>query len=172
MKKVMYVILLALLSAEIVVAQDQAPPKRPENIGVSDFDSFKNNSFDILDESTSLKNDASRIDKEVKNLGGVLTSLSVERLRQDYKSLKGINESTQALKEKIGSLDDQGKQLLESAKSVKPMTKSPAATSNTNKSLKGLENSRKNLESTTGLVTENMKLIANELKSRGESFDE
>lgn len=172
MKNVMYVVLLALLSAEIAVAQDQAPPKRPENIGVSDFDSFKNNSFDILDESTKLKSDATRIDKEIKNLGGVLTSLSVERLKQDYKSLKGINDSSKALTDKIGNLDDQGKQLLESAKNVKPMTKSPAATSNTNKSMKGLENSRKNLEATAGLVTENMKLISNELKARGESFEE
>jgi conjugal transfer/entry exclusion protein len=172
MKKILSVVLLSAFVCGFATGQDQAPPKRPENIGVSDFDTFKNNSFDILDESTNLKNDATRIDKEVKNLGGVLTSLSVERLKQDYKSLKGINDSSQALKEKIGSLDDQGKQLLESAKSVKPMTKSPAATSNTNKSLKGLENSRKNLDATAGLVTENMKLIVNELKSRGESVEE
>ena len=41
-------------------------PKRPENIDVSDFDSFKNNAFDILDQSIELKTDATKVDTDVK----------------------------------------------------------------------------------------------------------
>jgi hypothetical protein len=170
MKKFLYTLLILCAITELSVAQDA--PKRPENIGVSDFDGFKNNSFDILDESTKLKQDATQIDKEIKGgAAGVLSSLSVEKLRQDYKALTGISKSSQALVEKMGDLDNQGKQLLTNAKNVNPRTKSPVATSNTNKSIKGLEMARKNLDATSALVEENSKLILEELNNRGESVD-
>jgi hypothetical protein len=153
----------------LATAQNEAPPKRPDNIGVSDFDGFKNNSFDILDESTRLKNDATRIDNEIK--GGVLASMTVDKIRQDIKALRGISESSQALTQKLGDLDEQGKTLLSNAKNVNPRTKAPAATNNTNKSIKGLEVARKNLDATASLVKANTDLLVNELKSRGESVD-
>jgi hypothetical protein len=152
-----------------VIAQNDAPPKRPDNIGVSDFDGFKNNSFDILDESTQLKADVTRIDNEIK--GGVLSSLTVDKIRQDIKALRGIGASSQALTQKIGDLDEQGKTLLSNAKNVNPKTKAPAASNNTNKSIKGLEVARKNLDVTTSLVKANTDLLVNELKARGESVD-
>ncbi len=150
-------------------AQGDAPPKRPDNIGVSDFDGFKNNSFDILDESTRLKNDATRIDNEIK--GGVLSSMTVDKIRQDVRALRGISESSQALTQKIGELDEQGKTLLSNAKNVNPKTKAPAASNNTNKSVKGLEVARKNLDVTATLVQSNTELLVNELKARGEKVD-
>ncbi len=163
--------LLALLFVQAVQAQDaDKTPKRPENMGVSDFDSFKNNSFDILDESTKLKTDATRIDGELK--GGVLAGVSVDKLKQDYKALKGISTSSQALTEKITQLNDQGKQMLENAKNVTPKLKAPQATTNTNKSIKGLEAARKNLDATGNLVQNNIKLVADELKSRGEVIED
>jgi len=164
-------ILFALLFVQGVQAQDADKiPKRPENMGVSDFDGFKNNSFDILDESTKLKTDATRIDSEIK--GGALASVSVEKLKQDYKALKGISSSSQALTEKITQLNDQGKEMLENAKNVTPKVKAPQATSNTNKSIKGLEAARKNLDATGSLVQNNVKLLTEELKSRGEVIEE
>jgi hypothetical protein len=171
MKKYVYFVLFlfATVVTQSVFAQDDGP-KRPENIGVSDFDSFKNNSFDIMDESAKLKKDAARIDSEVK--GGALTGVSVDKLKQDYNALKGINTSSQALTEKMGQLNDQSKQMLENAKKVNPKTKTPAATNTTNKSIKGLDSARKNLDATADLVKNNMALIATELKSRGESFEE
>lgn len=171
MKKFVYFILFlfAAVVSQSVLAQDDAP-KRPENIGISDFDSFKNNSFDILDESTKLKKDATRIDGEIK--GGALAGVSVDKIKQDYKALKGISTSSQALSEKIGQLNDQSKQMLENAKNVNPKLKAPAATNSTNKSIKGLDSARKNLDATSDLVKNNMALLAGELKSRGESFEE
>lgn len=175
MKKYCYslLILAAIVLPGLVLGQDaEKTPKRPENIGVSDFDSFKNNSFDILDESTNLKTDATRIDTDVKSYSAGLASVSVEKLKADYKALRDIGKSSKELTARIGTLDDQGKQLLESAKSVKPMTKSPAATNNTNKSVKGLDTSKKNLEVVASLVQTNTALLADELKKRGEAVEE
>lgn len=153
-------------------AQDDKAPKRPDNIGVSNFDTFKNTAFDILDESTKLKTDATRIDSEVKNYAAALSGVTLDRLKTDFKALKGIGESSKALTAKIGDLDNQAKELLESAKNVSPKIKSPQATSNTNKSIKGLDSSKKNLESVATLVQDNTKLLAEELKKRGEVVEE
>lgn len=169
MKKYIILFVCVCTLSTGVFAQNDPPPKRPDNIGVSDFDGFKNNSFDILDESTRLKTDATRIDNEIK--GGVLSSMTVDKIRQDIKALRGISESSQALTQKIGDLDEQGKTLLSNAKNVNPRTKAPAATNNTNKSIKGLETARKNLDATASLVKANTDLLVNELKSRGESVD-
>lgn len=169
MKKIFGLFICLFAVSGIAAAQSEAPPKRPDNIGVSDFDGFKNNAFDILDESTRLKNDAARIDNEIK--GGVLASMTVDKIRQDIKALRGISEASQALTQKIGDLDEQGKALLSNAKNVNPRTKAPAATNNTNKSIKGLEVARKNLDATASLVKANTDLLVNELKSRGESID-
>jgi len=172
MKKYFFLLvaLVALLPAS-VFAQGDAP-KRPENMGVSDFDSFKNNSFDILDESTKLKTDATKLDTDVKSYSAGLASVTVEKLKTDLKALKGISKSSKELTTRISDLDEQGKQMLASAKSVKPMTKSPQATGNTNKSIKGLEASRKNLDGVTAIVQENTKLLTDELKRRGETVEE
>jgi len=172
MKKCYYLlIVLTLILPGSIVAQDEAP-KRPENMGVSDFDSFKNNSFDILDESTKLKTDATRIDGEVKNYAATISSMTLDKLKTDYKALKGIAESSKALTAKIGDLDNQGKDLLASAKNVQPKIKSPQATKNTNSSIKGLDSSKKNLEVVSSLVQTNTKLLAEELKKRGEVVEE
>ncbi|MCX7636964.1 MAG: hypothetical protein N2044_03860 [Cyclobacteriaceae bacterium] len=169
MKKIL-LSLFVLFLFQSVNAQEQ-PPRRPENIGISDFDSFKNNAFDILDESTRLKNDATRIDNEIKNAGSVLTSFSVDRIRQDLRALRGIKQSSEALAGKIGNLDEEGKKLLNNAKSVNPRTKAPAATSNTNRSIQGLDFARKNLKVVADLVENNSKKLIDELKSRGEDIE-
>jgi uncharacterized protein (DUF3084 family) len=172
MKKYFFLLVafVALLPIS-VLAQDDAP-KRPENMGVSDFDSFKNNSFDILDESTKLKTDATKLDTDVKSYSAGLAGVTVEKLKTDLKALRGISKSSKELTTRISGLDEQGKQMLASAKSVKPMTKSPQATGNTNKSIKGLEASRKNLDGVTTIVQENTKLLTDELKRRGETVEE
>ena len=165
--------LAAIVLPGLSFAQDsEKAPKRPENIGVSDFDSFKNSSFDILDESTSLKTDATRIDSEVKNYAATISTVTLDKLKTDFKALKGIGESSKALTAKIGDLDNKGKELLSSAKNVSPKTKSPQATSITNKSVKGLDASKKNLDAVATLVTDNTKLLADELKKRGEAVED
>jgi uncharacterized protein (DUF3084 family) len=172
MKKYFYslLILVALLPVT-VLAQDDAP-KRPENMGVSDFDVFKNNSFDILDESAKLKTDATRLDTDVKSYSAGMAAVSVEKLKADYKAFRGIGKSSKELSTRITDLNGQSKALLDQAKSLKPMTKSPQASGNTNKSVKGLDASKKNLEAVAGLVDGNVKILADELKKRGETIEE
>jgi Skp family chaperone for outer membrane proteins len=170
MKKILLLPVMALLLFQMAAAQEQ-PPRRPDNIGVSDFDSFKNNAFDIVDESIRLKNDATRIDNEIKNAGSVLTSFSVDKIRQDVRALRGIKQSSEVLAERIGSLDEEGKALLGNAKNVTPRTKAPAATSNTNRSVQALDYARKNLKVVADLAEANTKKLIDELKARGEEIE-
>lgn len=172
MKKILLAVLMLTLALSAVTQAQDAPPNRPENMGVSDFDTFKNNSFDILDESTKLKTEATRIDTDVKSYSAGLASVSVDKLKADLKAIRQVGRSSKELSTRIGSLDEQGKELLASAKSVKPMTKSPAATNNTNKSIKGLDVSRKNLNEVTELVSTNTKFLTDELIKRGETVEE
>lgn len=174
MKKFIYFLfVLAVVAApQFTQAQDDKAPKRPENIGVSDFDTFKNSSFDIYDESGKLKTEATRLDTDVKSYSAGLAAVSVDKLKADLKAIKTVGRSSKELTEKIGSLDEQGKQLLSNAKNVTPKMKSPQATSNTNKSIKGLDASKKNLEAVGTLVSTNTKLLTDELKKRGETVEE
>lgn len=174
MKKIIYFLfVLAVIAApQFTQAQDDKAPKRPENIDVSDFDTFKNSSFDILDESTKLKTDATKVDTDVKAYAASISSANLEKLKGDYASLRRIGKSSKELTAKIGDLDTQGKALLTSAKNVSPRTKSPVATKNTNTSIKGLDASKKNLAVVGDLVTTNSKLLADELKKRGETVEE
>ena len=61
--------------------------------------------------------------------------------------------------------------VLENAKNIKPRTKSPAATNNTKKSTKGLSIAKDNIKGVTGLLETDIKLITDELKSRGEPIE-
>src|SRR5689334_5945604 len=116
MKKYVYLLaFLAVLMPGLLAAQDDAP-KRPENIGVSDFDVFKNNSFDILDESTKLKTDAAKLDTDVKSYSAGLAAVSVEKLKADVKAFRGIGKSSKELTTRISDLNGQSKALLDQAK--------------------------------------------------------
>lgn len=173
MKKLIYFLfVLAVALPGLTYAQDAEKAKRPDNIGISDFDVFKNSSFDIQDESAKLKADATKLDTDIKAYSATIAGATLEKLKADYSAVKGIAKSSQDITAKIGDLDTQGKNLLASAKSVNPRTKSPVATSNTNKSVKSLDGSKKNLEAVATLVSTNTKLLADELKKRGETVDE
>jgi hypothetical protein len=167
----MHKILLPICTLFVILAVAQESPRRPDNIGVAEFDAFKNNAFDILDESARLKTDASRIDHEVRNAGSLLTSYSADKIRQDIRALRGMGESSKALTQKISQLEEDGRSLLNNARNVNPRTKAPAATTNTNRSLQGLEVARKNLQQVGDLVENNLKLLTDELKKRGEELD-
>lgn len=168
MKKIT-VILLALFCLVSIQILAQDPVKRPENMGVSDFDTFKNTSFDSQDESIDLNKSANKLDQEIKGYAGVLSTISGPKLKEDLEALRVIHKSQKALREKLGTLDEQGKALVNKAKDVTPKLKVPQATGNTNKSIKALEATRKNLDGVSGLVSSNSKLLIDELKKRGET---
>lgn len=162
---------LLLLTLFVTAAFAQDPVKRPENIGIGDFDTFKNTSFDSQDESISMNKNVNKLDQEIKGYAGVLSTISIPKLKADLEALRGIHKSQKALREKLSSLDEQGKTLVSKAKEVTPKLKVPQATGNTNKAIKALDATRKNLDGVSGLVTSNSKLLIDELKKRGETVE-
>lgn len=169
MKTKLLLPLAFLLFSASVFGQDDKPIKRPEDIGVSDFDSFKNTSFDILMNADRLKLDTKRVDDAVKQYP-TGTGLSIDRVKGDYNALKRIKSETSELAEKIPTLDDQGKQLVENAKEIKPKLKSFDAVANTNKSMKALEKAKTSLTDTGKLVDTNLKIVTDALKAQGETI--
>jgi len=170
MKKLILFLFLGLIFAPfLTMAQDEV--KRPKNIGVGDYDSFKNSSFDIKDESASLKDNVGQIDKEVKSYSGIMNTIGIEKLKANLKALKDSKDAVKKLTAKISELDDQGKALLEGVKNVQPRTKSPAAGKNTKASVKGLTIAKDDLKGVSSILEEDIKLISDELKARGEPIE-
>jgi hypothetical protein len=166
-------LLLALLAVvlltRVVSAQDK--PKRPGDISVSEFDTFKNTSFDIVDASHNLKNNVTTIDSEIKNYSGVINTVAPDKLKKDLAALKGSKKEAETLADRISKLADQGKEMVGKAKDVTPKMKSFDATSVTNKSIKGLDAAKGYIGEITTLVDNNVKLITEELKKRNEPIE-
>ena len=169
-KYVLFLFVLIMIIPFASIAQDD-DVKRPKNIGVGDYDVFKNNSFDIKDESSSLYTSVSQLDKEIKNYSGIINTIGIEKLKTNLKALRESKDAVKVLTAKISDLDTQAKSLLEGAKKVKPVTKSPQATKNTNKSIKGLKLAKNDLSAVSNLLEEDIKLITDELKERGEPIE-
>jgi hypothetical protein len=150
-------------------AQDEEEPKRPADIKVADYDDFKNTSFDTYDESLKLRKNVAVIDNDVKNYAGVMKSVLTPKLHQDLKALVAIKNSSEALRTKIASLDEKGKDL--AANSKKAGLKAPAAGKNTNSSVAALNKSRGHLDNIADLLNADMKIIKDELKARGEPVE-
>ena len=95
MKKslVLLILLGIFIFPGVMNAQDKEDVKRPKNIEVSDFDSFKNSSFDVKDESASLKKDVTHIDNEIKTYSGVINTIGVQKLKENFKALQGIQKA-------------------------------------------------------------------------------
>lgn len=175
MKKsfVFYILLSVFVSLGILQAQDEEKKevKRPKNIGVADYDNFKNNSFDILDESNSLQENVTHIDNEIKGYSGLINTIGVDKLKKNLAALKDTKSATETLLKKIGELAETGKELLTNVKSVSPKTKSLSASKNTKSSISVLDTSKGNVKSLSELLVADIKLITDELKSRGEVIE-
>lgn len=169
MKKLNTLLILVFLCPVFVMAQDDI--KRPKNVGISDFDNFKNSSFDVREESGSLNEDVTKLDGEIKNYSGVMNTIGVAKLKEDLAALKGSKDAVAKLNDKIGDLDNEGKTLVQNAKQVKPKLKSVSATKNTNKSIKGLGLAKNDLTSVSSLLETDIKLLSDELKTRGEIIE-
>lgn len=171
MKKVQFVfIFLSLILIIPVFAQDKTV-SRPSDIGESEFDEFKNSSFNVLEESTKLKTDLSHIDKEIKEYSGVMSTIGTDKIKGHYKALTGIRSEVEGVNSNIAQLDDKGKNMVTNASKVTPKLKSIKATANTKKSVEGLEVAKGNMKSITEILQEDTKLLAEELKSRGEPIE-
>ena len=165
-------LLMSLSFAGSLFAQDdKKPPKRPDNISVSDYDGFKNSSFDIMDNAIKLKQNFGTIDNEVKKYSGIINTLTVDKIRKDLGALRGIQKESTVLTQKIGQLDDLGKGLLTSAGSVTPKLKSIAASSNTKKAVQGLTHAKDNLGTVSSGLAADVTLLTDELKKRNEPIE-
>ena len=176
MKKLAILLILGLIITPIIVKaqgddKKKDEVKRPTNVGISNFDNFKNSSFDITDESSSLKKNVAIIDKEIKSYSGLMNTIGVDKLKKNFKALKESQVAIKKLTDRIGKLDNEGKILVQDAKNVKPKLKSVSATKNTNKSIKGLGVAKGEIKSVTALLNTDIKLISDELKSRGELIE-
>jgi hypothetical protein len=168
---ILFLCILALTSTVFAQTDKKEKPlKKPNDIGVADFDSFKNTSFDILTNADRLKADTKRIDDAVRQYP-TMTGLSVERIKGDYNAVKRLKVETTELTNKIPELDNQGKQLVENAKNVTPKLKSIDAVGNTKDSIKALDKAKVSLNDTATLLDTNLKIITDELKARGEKLD-
>ena len=165
----MLLMLGMIITSLMVKAQDDV--KRPKNVGISDFDNFKNTSFDVREESASLNENVGKIDSEIKNYSGVINTIGVAKLKEDLAALKESKDAVKILNDKIGDLDNDGKSLMENAKKVKPKMKSMSATKNTNQSIKGLGLAKKDLKSVSEMLETDIKLLSDELKARGEPIE-
>ncbi|MCR9250375.1 MAG: hypothetical protein NXI20_08110 [bacterium] len=169
MRKLVMPILLSILIPVSLMAQDDVD--RPANIGDSEFDNFKNTSFDIREESFTLRESVTKIDEEIKNYSGVMNTIGVEKLKGNFKALLDTKTAIATIVNRIGELDNQSKDLLQNAKSLKPKTKSLKATKNTNASVKGLKLAKTDLDAVKEMLSANIELLTNELKSRGEPIE-
>ena len=161
---------LCLTVTAPIYAQDKAPA-RPSDIGESEFDNFKNSSFDVMEESTDLKENLMHIDEEIKSYSGVISTVSTDKIKGHYKALTGVRSEVEVINSNIAELDDKGKDMVANASKVTPKMKSVKATANTKKSVQGLEVAKSNMKTITDVLQEDTKLLAAELKSRGEPIE-
>jgi methyl-accepting chemotaxis protein len=171
MKRIYFILMLfSLFLIEPTLAQDKSV-SRPTDIGESEFDNFKNSAFNVMEESTKLKRDLTHVDDEIKSYGGVLSEVATDKLKGHYQALTGIRKETEAVNANISQLDDKGKEMVASASKVTPKMKSIKATANTKKSVEGLDVAKGNMKAIADMLQEDTKLLATELKSRGEPIE-
>ncbi|MBX2943329.1 MAG: hypothetical protein KF860_13380 [Cyclobacteriaceae bacterium] len=170
MKQAYMILLAVVMGSAPLFAQDKAPT-RPADIGESEFDNFKNSSFNILEESTKLNANLKHIDEEIKEYSGVMSTVSVEKIKGHYKALTGVKGEVETINSNIVELDNKGKDMLANASKITPKMKSLKATANTKKSAEGLDSSKSNMKSIAQMLQDDMKLLGDELKSRGEPIE-
>ncbi len=171
MKKLQFVlVLMSILFVFPLIAQEKTV-SRPEDIGESEFDNFKNSSFNVMEESAKLKRDLTHIDNEIKSYGGVLSEVATDKLKGHYQALTGVKKEVEAVNSNIAELDDKGKDMVANASKVTPKMKSLKATANTKKSVEGLEVAKGNMAAIADMLKTDTQLIAEELKARGEPIE-
>ncbi|MEN8121470.1 MAG: hypothetical protein ABFS35_14050 [Bacteroidota bacterium] len=120
--------------------------KRPANIGNSDFDSFKNSSFDIYFNAHKMDQNLKKIEENLAKYAEDKENIDMNSLTEDIKALKKTKESTKELTTDLKALDDKSQSMVKNAKNIKPKTKAPKAVKNTNKSVDALKDAKKTLK--------------------------
>jgi len=121
--------------------------KRPANIGNSDFDNFKNSSFDIYYNSHKLDQNLKKIEGNLVKYAEDKSNIDFNSLREDIKALDATEKSVKELSADLKTLDDKSKDMVKNAKNIKPRSKAPKAVKNTNKAVKALNDAKTTLKS-------------------------
>ncbi|RLD75657.1 MAG: hypothetical protein DRJ10_14875 [Bacteroidetes bacterium] len=129
--------------------------ERPKNVGNSDFDNFKNSSFDIYFNAHKLDKELKKIDENLVKYAADKENIDFESLRADIKALNKSKESAKELSTDLKALDDKSKAMVADAKNFKPRTKAPKAIKNTDKSIKALDDAKATLKT----VSENQVMM-------------
>jgi len=145
--------------------------QKPKNINISEFDDFKNASFGVQEDSGTLLESITTVESEIQNYSGVMNTMGIEKLRNNYKALKDGVTSSADLSKRLTELTGQSSALMKKAKSAKPMTKRPAAAKNTQQSMKALDVGKGNLTQIQEKLSTNIGLLATEMTSRGELIE-
>lgn len=132
---------MTFLFAGNVNAQDEkyGDMERPNNIGVSNFDNFKNSAFDIYYNIGKLDVNLAKVEENLISYKKDADNINYQSLKSDVKSLNEINEAIPKLQSEVKGLKGESETMIKNAKNIKPRTKSPKAVGNTKKAVKALD---------------------------------
>jgi hypothetical protein len=146
--------------------------QRPKDCGVTDYDSFKNASFNLLGE---VKKTDLNYAKVKTDIDGYLTGgkeATVDGVKSDINRMKAILKSIEDMDDRVKRLTEEGNDLLQNAKDVKPVTKVKAATSNTKDSIKAVDVSKDLMKELTETATGDLDKLVEKVTELGGSVDD
>ncbi|MDF1549210.1 MAG: hypothetical protein P1P88_15395 [Bacteroidales bacterium] len=145
-RKILQCVFVALLSISFlfagnVNAQDEkyGDLERPANVGDSDFDNFKNSSFDVYYNVGKLDVNLKKVETNLISYKENPDNIDFASLRADIKSLNEINAAIPKLQSEVTSLKGKSESMVKGAKDFKPKLKAPKAIKNTNQSVTALD---------------------------------
>ena len=167
--------LLVFLAAPVLgqsTAEEAKKLQRPKDSGITDYDEFKNSSFNLLQELLKTDDNYAKIKTDINGYDEGTRDVTVANVKGDYGRLKKLKKSTEVMDDKVKSLSSEGEELLKNASRVKPVTKVKAATSNTKKSIQAVDYSKSMMSEITTQVTEDMEGLSEKLAGLGEEIEE
>lgn len=161
MKKILVFAVVFLISGFMAINSQTLQEKakaliKPADIGVADYDAFKNSSFSLKDEVLKTDKSYDQLSKEVVKYAKGGKKLTYKNVSSDLNKVKNIKTTVKALNDRVGSLAETGKKLSTGAAGVKPGNKVQQATTNTNTSLQAVDLSREILKGLTKKVDADM----------------
>jgi hypothetical protein len=146
-------ILISSLSIFSQTLQERAQSlKRPGDCGVPDYDAFKNSSFTLKDDILKTDKNYSQVTNNVARYKSGERAVTVDSVKSDINKVKSMKTSLKTFDDKLVSLTEKGKELMNNVTKVKPVTKIKPATSNTKDSVKAVDISKELLKTLSGKV--------------------
>ena len=146
--------------------------QRPKDCGISDYDSFKNASFNLLGEVKKTDVNYANVKKDID---GYLTGgkeATVDGVKSDINRMKAILKSIQDMDDRVKRLTEEGNDLLQNAKDVRPVTKVKAATDNTKDSIKAVDVSKDLMKELTETITGDLDKLVEKVTELGGTVED